>query len=284
MALTAKTIGFVNYQGGSQILEEDSFFSLILDGLENRARKKGYNLTYMNISRECVAEGILTIKAAGCRGIVIFATEMEQQDLEPFRKAGIPFVLLDNYFMNLPVNVVKVNNEQGAYIAVKYLYQQGHREIGYLRSGKQISSFEERYRCVRNSLKFFGLEIKNQHVWTLGYPMENAYYEMQKLMQENAALPTAFLADNDLVAAGAMKAVKEAGYRIPEDISFVGFDDRLVCLSTEPKLTTVKLPRKYFGAEAIEMLVRTLDGEKMMNEKLEISTSLELRESVSAIK
>lgn len=238
----------------------------------------------MNISRECAAEGILAIQAEGYQGIVIFATEMERQDLEPFQKAGIPFVLLDNYFANLPVNSVKVNNEQGIYNAVKYLYQQGHRKIGYLRSGKQISSFEERYRCVQKNAKLFGMECADQHVWTLGYPMEDAYYEMKKCLQQNTELPSVFLADNDLVAAGAMKAVKETGYRIPEDISFIGFDDRPICLSTEPRLTTVKIPRQYFGAEAIEMLVRTLDGEKNINVKLEISTSIVARESVSAIK
>lgn len=278
-----KVIGFVNYRVGGELLGENSFFPMILDGLENRARKHGYNLVYLNISRENVRSEIQNILAAECQGIVIFATEMKREDIGPFLKMGLPFVILDNHFNSLPINSVKVNNEQGTYIAVQYLYQHGHRKIGYLQSGIDINSFQERYDCVRKALGKFSMEIPEKYVWVLGYPMEAAFKEMKRLLTKKNDLPTAFLADNDLVAAGAMKAVKEAGYRVPDDISFVGFDDRPICFLTEPGLSTVRLPSQYFGAEAIEMLVRVLRGEGDIQVKLEISTTMVERKSVADI-
>ena len=279
-----KVIGFVNYRVGGELLGEDSFFPMILDGIENRARKHGYNLTYINISRENARNEIKSIVAAECQGIVLFATEMKKEDMEPFLNLGIPFIILDNHFNSLPINSVKVNNEQGTYIAVEYLYKHGHRKIGYLQSGIDINSFQERYDCARKALEKFSLEIPDKYVWVLGYPMKAAYTEMKRFLLKKSELPSAFLADNDLVAAGAMKAVREAGLRVPEDVSFVGFDNRPICFLTEPGLSTVQLPSQYFGAEAIEMLVRTLEGEDDMQMKLEISTTMVERGSVAEIK
>lgn len=279
-----KTIGFVNYRVGGELLGEDSFLPLILDSLETRARKYGYNLAYINISRENVQNEIQNIKLAECQGIAIFATEMKEKDIEPFLKLGIPFVLLDNYYNNLPINTVKVNNEQGTYIAVRYLYELGHRKVGYLQSGVDINSFRERCENALHAMKEFCMESPEKYVWEVGYPFENAYLGMKRLLEHRPELPTAFLADNDLVSAGAMKAVKEAGYQIPDDVSFIGFDDRPICLLVEPQLSTVRLPRQYFGAEAIELLIRILSGDADMQVKLEINTELVLRKSTATKK
>lgn len=275
-----KTIGFINYRVGGELLGEDSFFPLILDALEMRARKYGYNLSYINVSRDNVENEIQKIKLAECQGIAIFATEMKKNDILPFINLGIPFVLLDNYFNDFPINAVKVNNEQGTYTAVKYLYEAGHRKVGYLQSGIDINSFHERCAYAQNAISSFGMEDPSNYTWTIGYPMESAYEGMKQLLTSHPKLPTAFLADNDLVVAGAMKALSEAGYRIPEDISFIGFDDRPICFLMNPALSTVRLPRQYFGAEAIELLIRILNGDTDLQVKLEINTELALRNSV----
>lgn len=280
-----KVIGFVNYRVRGGLLGEDSFFPPLLDGLESHARKCGYNLAYINISRENAGNEVQSIAAAGCEGVMLAATEMKREDTKPFLKLGIPFILLDNHFNGLQISSVKVNNEQGAYIAVEHLYKHGHRKIGYLKSGEDIDGFQERYVYACKAAESFSMEILKNSVWTLGYPMEAAYKEMEKILAKKPELPSAFLADNDLVAAGAMKAVKETGRRVPEDVSFMGFDGRPICFLTDPGLSTVQLSSRNFGIEAVGMLDRILKGEEGadIQVKLEINTTIAERKSVAAI-
>ena len=96
-------------------------------------------------------------------------------------------------------------------------------------------------------------------------------------------LPTAFLADNDLVSIGAMQAVKKAGYHIPDDFSFIGYDDRPVCTLIDPKLSTVQLPRERFGAEAVKLLIEQIEDKKESCITIQINGKLICRDSVKRI-
>ncbi|MDO4274569.1 MAG: LacI family DNA-binding transcriptional regulator [Eubacteriales bacterium] len=276
------TIAFVIYQIKGELLGFNSFFPMIMNGIEKTARQEGYNISFINIQKEQIDEGIDYIKASRCCGYVIFATEMQEEDILPFKEIGLPFVLLDNNF-NDDINIVKVNNEQGTYIAVKYLREMGHEKIGYLKSGVPIRSFQERCSMALKAMKELGCISPEKYVFEVGYPIDGAYVKMKDLLRKNKELPTAFMVDNDLVAAGAMKACKEAGLRVPEDISFIGFDDRPICSITEPEMTTVQLPREYFGAEAVNLLIRVIRGETELSVKTEINLKLIKRDSVLKI-
>lgn len=273
------TIAFVIYQVKGELLGFNSFFPMIMSGIERKARQEGYNISFINIQREKIEEGIQYIKDSGCCGYVIFATEMQDEDITPFKRMELPFVLLDNNF-NDDVNIVKVNNEQGTYISVKYLREMGHEKIGYLKSGLPIKSFQERCRMAVQAMKTLGCTAPEKYIFEVGYPADDAYLGMKDLLRRVRDLPTAFMVDNDLVAAGAMKACKEFGFRIPEDISFVGFDDRPICTLTEPEMTTVQLPREYFGSEAVSLLIRIIRGETELSVRTEINLRLIKRKSV----
>lgn len=276
-------IGFVTYKRGGELLGYNSFFPLILDGLEQTARRYGYGLSYINISHEDAEAEMEYIKAAKCKGCVIFATEMKEQDMVPFMKLRIPIVLLDNHFNSLNINSVEVNNEQGVYLAAEYLYKKGHRKVGYLRSGVDIDSFTERYFDTLRVAEKIGLEDVRKYTFTVGYPSEEAYGGMVKVLESNVELPTAFIADNDLVSVGAMRAMKDKGYHLPKDMSFIGFDDRPICSLVKPSLTTIQIPREYFGAEAVELLMRVINDKFKGNVMVDVSGKLIIRESVHEV-
>lgn len=280
-----RNIGFVTYRVGGKLLGYQSFFSLIIENLEMRARQYGYTLNYFTMCREEIQRDLQPLREAGCAGLVIFATEMKEMDLQYFEKLGIPIVLLDNYFNLQNVNSVKVNNEQGTMLAVDHLWKKGHRSLGYIRSQVDINSFNERYERAMQAMQQYGMKNPEKFVYSIRYGIEESYEDMKQILQakNHKEWPTAFMVDNDLIAAGAMRAFKEAGYRIPDDISFIGFDDRPVCLMTEPQLTTIRIPRDYFGNEAVEILVRILNGENRLLVKKEISTQLIERDSILEI-
>jgi len=281
------SIGFIIYTRGGELMEQSPFFPLILNGLETTAKQRGYRLTVINVKRKSdMSEQIAYIKAAGCKGYVIFATEMLGDDVDPFLEIEVPIVLLDNYYLDRNINSVAVNNEQGTYALVNLLVNKGHRRIGYLGSGVNIVSFAERKECYFRALSKFGITDSQKYCFDVGYPEQPASLGMQNVLNSGVELPTAFLTENDLVAYGAMRAMQAAGIRIPQDISIVGFDDRPICTLAEPMLTTVRIPRSRFGGEAIELLVNKIKQAADNIEsyvKVEVCVDLIERGSVTGI-
>lgn len=274
-----KTIGFVLFKDGGELLGMNSFFPLILDGIENRARTHGYNLVVINIEKNHIQNELHYVKDSNCEGFVIFATEMHRDSFYAFERLGIPFVVLDNYFPGISINSVEVDNEQGTYLAVKHLCDLGHRKIGYISSGLSINSFKEREFWAKNAIRAAGLEDPDRYSFTTGYPQDQSELAMNRLITQGAGLATAYLTDNDLVAIGAMQALKRHGIRVPEDVSIVGYDDRPVCEMIYPKLTTIRLPRTDFGAEAVGRLIRMMDRRTQCVTRTKIGCTLVKRES-----
>ncbi len=280
-----RTLSFVLYKDNGKLLGANSFFPLILDGIETTARKNGYTVNIINIEKNLVDQQISYIQDSACAGFVIFATELHHEDIARFDSLSIPYVIFDNYFNDLDINSVKVNNEQGTYLAVRHLYNMGHRKIGYLSSGLDINSFHERQRSALEAMRYFGLEECEQYVFTVGYANENAETGMDEIFRRfsKEELPTAFLADNDLVSIGAMQSAKKNGYRIPDDFSFIGYDDRPICTLVEPKLSTIQLPRERFGAEAVKILIELIEERKDSYVTVQINGKLIRRDSVKQI-
>ncbi len=279
---TSKTLSFVLYKEKGHLLGSNTFFPLILEGIESSARKAGYSLNVINIERTNLERELSYITDSGCAGYVIFATEMHEDVVSQFESLGLPFVIFDNDFLDKDLDCVKVNNQQGTYIAAKYLAAMGHKKIGYLSSGLAINSFLERQKYALEAIRHFAPDSPADNVYTIGYAHENARDGMDSLLKTVNVkdLPTAFLVDNDLVAIGAMQSLKAHGYRVPEDFSFVGYDDRPICTLTEPPLTTVQLPRERFGASAVELLIRRLEENIDSYVTQEINGKLIIRESV----
>ncbi|MDO4279911.1 MAG: LacI family DNA-binding transcriptional regulator [Lachnoclostridium edouardi] len=280
-----KTIGFVIYKNDGKMLGLNSFYPLILDGVESTARKYGYNLVIINLERADIENQIRYITDANCVGYVIFATEMKNNEIDYFENLGLPFVLLDNYYNDRRINTVKVNNEQCCYLAVKHLVEMGHQRIGYLSSGLSINSFLERRKFSMEALISFGITDMDKYTYNIGYPIDQSAEGILPILKKykKSQLPTAFLADNDLVAIGAMQGMKHFGYQLPDDFSFIGNADRPISSLIEPRLTTIRVPQERFGAEAIFQLIQQLQNQESSFTRVEINGELVVRESVKNI-
>ncbi len=276
-----KTIGFVIYKRHGRIIGQSPFFSLLIESIDNHARKHGYSITIIHIDKTSLLESqIEYIKSCNCAGLIIFATEMLSEDLSEIKALNIPFVITDNYFVEEAVDSVAINNEQGTYEAVRHLYEMGHRKIGYLHSKIYLTSFQERKQYFFAALKKFGIKGMEKYVYSVGYPEDETCSDFIKILNTTKDLPTALFADNDIIAYGAMKALKEKGLRIPDDISIIGFDNRPTCLMTEPMLTTIDVPKDVFGALAVSALINKIESKYDGFLKTEIGTSLISRDSV----
>ena len=113
--------------------------------------------------------------------------------------------------------------------------------------------------------------------------IEGAYEDMKAYIRSGRELPTAFFAGNDIMAIGSMRAMRESGIRVPEDVSMIGMDDTDLCLACSPQLTTIKVYRKEMGRVVVEMLLSVTPGQKLSVSTTTISVDLVERGSVREI-
>lgn len=261
---------------------DTSFFSKMMEGVESQAGVNNSSLmvSYIN-AEENIPQRLEALCAADTQGMILLATELTPEKIKPFLSVRVPLVVLDAYFENLPLDCVTINNAQGAFMATDYLMRQGHREIGYLTSKVRTVNFSERHDGFRKAFRKAGIPRPAEYAFRLTPSIDGSCADMKAALQLRPKLPTAFFADNDIIAAGAMRALKEMGLRVPEDISLVGFDDIPLCFSLDPLLTTVSVPKERLGTLAMERLYSRIQQPNITEfVKIEVGTQLVERESV----
>jgi LacI family transcriptional regulator len=275
-----KNLNLVMYKKHGDVVSDTPFFTELTQGIELQTRKSGWNLlvSYYYESHSH-AEQIGALAASSCRGIILLATEMYGEDLARFSSVPVPMVLLDNTFDEANLDSITINNIQGSGQAVKHLEKLGHRNIGHLKSSVGINNFTERRAGYLR-----GLPDASSAVYTvpIASTSERAYEDMRTYLASGPEIPGAFFADNDIIAISCIRALREAGYRIPADVSVIGFDDIPACDIVDPPLTTMRVPRRTMGMLAVEQLFRRINGDVSENIRIEVNTSLVLRSSTAA--
>lgn len=275
------SIYFLLYRRHGAVVSDTPFFSQLSEGIEAGCRSAHYhmNLYYLYETDDIEAQ-LKEIIRLGCKGIILLGTEIQEADFKPFSKLSVPLVLLDSYFENYTTDCVLINNVQGAYLATRYLIANCKTQPGYLHSSYHIQNFMERADGFYKALRTSGMSTSRSIVHKLTPSVEGAYADMLALIQSKEPLADAYFADNDLIAAGAIRALRECGYRIPKDISIVGFDDMPLCTYVEPPLTTVRVPKQYMGEIAVKRLVELIETKNPAPLKIAVETELVKRGSV----
>ena len=257
------------------------FFAQLSEGVASGCKQCHYhlNVTYL-YEDDDLEETINSWKLMDIKGILLLGTEMDAYDLKPFLKAQIPIVVLDNYFETINVDCVLINNVQGAFLATEYLIKKRRSQPGYLHSSYDITGFDERSDGFYKAIRKNGMSTSRSIVHRLTPSVEGACSDMLELLRDNEPLAKCYFADNDQIAAGAIKAFQEMGYKIPEDISVIGFDDMPLCTYINPPLTTVHVPKQYMGELAVKRLAEITNASNASPVKIEIDTTIAKRGSV----
>ena len=281
-----KCISFVIYKKNGQILDLHPFFLLLMESIEMRASEYGCSvLLNMVDCRNSLEPQLKHLQELNPVGAIVFATEISEKEMEPVLRLPFPVVALDNDLSAVSCNTVSINNEMGTLQVIKYLAERGFKRIGYLKGQFRISSFEERERGFRHGAQLYGLEMRDEDIYSVKYTEDGSYRDLMELLPEREKLPEVFVCDDDTIAIGAIRALEAYGLKIPEDISVVGFNDRPGCILTDPQLTTVNVSRQGLAREAVDELMRMTErcksgenGER--SRKIRIGTSLVIRNSV----
>jgi LacI family transcriptional regulator len=281
-----KSIRIIIYKKHGYVVSDTPFFSNLLEGIQKECRDEGYEMMISHLSRNenNYKEIINNIRDDNSSGYLILATEMLEEDLDDFNLLNKPVVLLDSFFKNRDYDQVVIDNYSASYRGTKRLIEKGHNNIGYLHSSVYINNFYYRKLGFEDSIKESGLEINEDYQFSLEPTIEGSYQQMKEiLLTQNPELPTSFFADNDIIAFGAVKALKEHGVKIPEEVSVIGFDDMPYCEICEPKMSTVKVHKQYLGEVAVKRLIEKIEYDDYVNQKIEVSTELIERNSIKNI-
>lgn len=275
-------IRFVIYKRNGSIIDNSPFFSNLLEGVEAECREFGYELIISNLDRrsDFYKQRLDEIMSDKATAVIILGTEAMDEDLDSFLNAKCPMVILDSWSTSMNFNGILINNSDSAKNAIEHLIKKGHKEIGYLKGKFRIKAFNARAAGYARALNKHGISMNEQYVIPLNTTMDGAYKDMLSYLSKRPKLPTAFFADDDMIALGAMKAFIEKGYRIPEDISLIGFDDLDACEISTPRLTTIRVFKQEMGQLAVRRLKDVIKDGNGIKSKIQICTEFVERDSV----
>lgn len=232
--------------------------------LERKIRLKNFCLDYKDYN------GILILSHWG-------VTVEEILPLLDYKK---PFIVLDGTISGFERNYVAVDHYQGAFDAVEYLIKVGHRNIAHITGPQNHEHAQLRLKAYLDVLKKYKLPVREEYIIEGDYHKRTGTYAMEKLLNIKPP-PTAVFVANDNMAITAMQVAKERGYNIPQDISFIGFDDIQAAELSEPPLTTVRQPLYDVGREGAEMLIELLESGNLVIEPRVLRANLIIRNSVA---
>jgi DNA-binding LacI/PurR family transcriptional regulator len=237
------------------------FFSTVIGGIEDLAFDSGYHVMFCQsselYSREVKA--VDTLLASRVDGILVSLAK-STYDFDHFRKiknAGIPLVFFDRICDEIDTDRVLVDDEAGAYEAVKHLIITGCRNIVHLSGPQNLLIGKCRKEGYLKALRDFKMPVDENNIINCDTP-EDARKLVPELM-DRKIIPDGIFAVNDLTAAMAMNIIKDKGYKIPEDIEIVGFTSGLTSDLTNPTLTSVEQNGYLMGKEAVRLLIDRLE-------------------------
>lgn len=283
---SAFKIKLVIFKKNGLIIDDTPFFQTIISNIEQECRNNGYELTICTLDQrdnnyEMLEKNILQDSSSA---IIALATELTEADYKRFYQALCPIVLLDCCDDAMKFHSVLINNDDSACIATEYLIKKGHSRIGYLRGAFRIKAFRSRFSGFQMAFRKNRMAYEEKYIYTLRTTLNEAYRDMMRYLDENKELPTAFFADNDMIAMGAMKALLEKGYRIPDDISIVGFDDLPYAEIFSPALTTIRVPRGEMGRLAVRKVISLVSNPNQIITKTQVCTTFVERETVRQLR
>lgn len=271
------TIGLVLRQSPEQVAI-DGLLAETLWGIGSEAHGAGYRVLVEPLSPGVGRYGDL-VHSRRVDGLIVSGPRTDDDELMALVRDGFP-IILQGALPSIDAPSVDVDNRSGARVAVEHLLLLGHRRIGCITNAPlAYTAAAERLAGYRDALEAAGVGYDERRVVEGTFDAASGWSAMGALLTRAPDLTAAFVA-SDIIAFGALRALREAGRRVPADVSIVGFDDIPLAGHFDPPLTTIRLPARDLGAAAGRALVERLAGRAVARRTL-LPTELVIRESTA---
>lgn len=260
-------------------------FAMMIQGVEKVANDHDYRLVLCSTGSKRDREEILVetlIKSNRVDGILLISNRIDTSYFTRIKELGVPFVLVDREIEEDYIPQVYTNNREGVYRVTSHLISTGRAKVAYITPLIDTSTTLERLEGYEDAMRSHNLSYEGRIIVDRTGQRCQGYSAMLRLLDREDP-PDAVIGFNDLLAIGAMQAIKERKIRIPEDIAVAGFDDIEAASLVEPALTTARQPLCDIGEKACQMLIQLINGEKLLSQKVAFNTELIVRESCGSV-
>ncbi len=263
----------------------NDFFASIAKGIEGECQRNAWNVILCNSNdrHETDMRNLRMLGDVGVSGIVWgMASDstdaMAQEGIDFMTKAKIPYLLVDRYINTNTGGIICVDHVKGGYLAAEYLLKRGHKKIVCITGPSNLIDSRQRLQGVKKALEKFK---PDSECIVIGgkYTYQSGFDAAEEIISRRIKADAIF-AFNDMMAIGAMTKLREAGIRIPEDISVIGYDDIFMDEFLEVPLTTIKQPTEKMGKCAAHNLIHGKINYKDNNQRIVFSPELIERETV----
>lgn len=258
----------------------DPFFPLLLRGATEACNAHHYQLLLSlfndSVDREEMYQRVL--RRGYLDGVIVASASLNDPLVPALLRDRIPFISVGRY-PNEKVHYIDVDNLGGAQMAVEHLIRLGHQRIATITGPLDMVSGQDRLEGYRQALKAHRIPVEEELIVEGDYTENGGMAAMQRLL---SASPDAVFVASDMMAIGALKALRQAGWQVPQDIALVSFDDVPIASAIEPALTTIRQPIERMGSLAVEMLLSRLEssaGKEAPAQRIILPTELVIRAS-----
>lgn len=255
------------------------FYSRIVKGIEDVAQRNGYNVLLCNTDSDAARELVYLelLKNRLADGVIFMAPEIGKKELTEI-SGSFPVVQCCEYREGAEVSHVSIDNHFAAEKVAKHLVSLGHEHIAMISCKNNFVSTLRREEGLRSAIEKMGLKLDDRQVVYGDYSFISGYRMATSLLSLDK-MPTAIFAISDMMAIGALKAAREKGLRVPDDLAVVGFDNISFASMCSPMLTTISQPKYDLGCTAMELLLRKIHGELEEPANIILENELIIRES-----
>lgn len=237
------------------------FFAEIAKGVENGGFAAGYSVILCNSAQDKAREleHLELLRAKGIDGIIFIATSTDIGHIGPLVEAGIPVALFYREAPGLSVDTFAIDNRLAGVLATQHLLDLGHRQIACIRPRSDLTPSGQRVIGYCAALNAAGIAPSSRLMPRGDNLIESGARAAIELLDSGEPF-SAIFASNDAMAIGALRALRDRGLRVPNDISLVGIDDILLASFVDPPLTTVAQDKQVAGERAVASLIERIEG------------------------
>ncbi|MCJ8012164.1 LacI family DNA-binding transcriptional regulator [Paenibacillus sp. KQZ6P-2] len=254
-----------------------SFFGEIYLSIERETVRRGGNLIIQSISKQAAEKRSLPtfLQNQTVDGVLVLS-HITTDYINTITGTGVPTVLIDHHHPSIHADCILTNNRFSAYEVIRHLAELGHRKIGIFSNTSFSPSYYERWEGFVLAMNDFGLEINDS--WVIKDAKEEATYMLEKI-KSIEELPTAWFCVNDGLGFILNSVLQQLGYRVPEDVSVVSFDNGYLSQVSTPQITTMDVDLKLYGRKAVEQLFWRINHPDEPLTEMLLPTKLVKRES-----
>ncbi len=269
-------LGMVIPMGVASIFS-DPYFPILIQGVTATCNSADYSVMLWMGEPEYERKTISKILYNGLvDGVIVSSMLLDDPLIERLGESNRPFITVGRHPTNERINYIDVDNRIGAFQAVSHLMRSGRRRIAVISGPANMIAGQDRYKGYQDALHDRGIPLNPEWIAEGDFTEVSGYLAMHRLLQ---ARVDAVFAASDAMAFGAMRAIKEAGLVIPNDIAVVGFDDIPLAAISNPPLTTVRQPILRSGSLAAETLIDMIEHPDPQPRRVILPTELVIRAS-----